>query len=702
MPGNRKTPFSRVLVAALALVALAALPARADKKEEHRAPQQQQQHAAPARPAPQPQQRPAPQPQQEHAQPQQQRLMPQPQRQEAPQQPRFNQPPARVEHLQQPQREFNNQPQRDFNQQRPTQQQPQQRNEFNEHAQQPQRNESNPHAQQPVQPMQQPHNNFERAQPGQPGPMGQPAQQNHGFGNNERPGQMAPGARPNQPNRPAMQPAYSLPQNHPAMQPGAHPQPLNQQEGHQVLQQVNGARANMHGVNARPLPQGNVSVAAGGGLRIESGNRNYNVRPNGTMASFSTPQHSARFRQDGTVAAIHTSSGINISRNRGGGRVIVRERPNGVVVVSNGAHYGYVQRRVVYGDRQYVTRTYVANGVVYTRAYHPYYYGGVVMNRYEPTYYYRPAYYRWAYTPWQRPVVYSWGWRRDPWYGYYESYYTPAEYYPSPAYWLGDYLIAAELRESYDARVSSNAYARGQADGYAAAQANSGYGDNSDYGQDYQGQAAPASSPITPEVRAAIAEEVQRQLAEEGRAAQTDADVAPPPGPAAYDQQQAQPRPPDQETPIFLQTPGRVFVVSSNLDVAVDQDSCSLSAGDVLRLDAVPPQGEVSAQVRVLSSKGQDCSAGSVATLSVDDLQEMYNNLHAKIDQGLGELKTAQGNGGMPAAPTIATTPGPGAAVPPPQDDAAAQLAQTQRDADAAEAELDQEMRNNNAAPLPN
>jgi hypothetical protein len=77
----------------------------------------------------------------------------------------------------------------------------------------------------------------------------------------------------------------------------------------------------------------------------------------------------------------------------------------------------------------------------------------------------------------------------------------------------------------------------------------------------------------------------------------------------------------------------------------------------------------------------------------------MYNNLHAKIDQGLGELKTAQGNGGMPAAPTVATTPGPGAAVPSSQDDAAAQLAQTQRDADAAEAELDQEMRNSNAAP---
>ena len=135
-------------------------------------------------------------------------------------------------------------------------------------------------------------------------------------------------------------------------------------------------------------------------------------------------------------------------------------------------------------------------------------------------------------------------------------------------------------------------------------------------------------------------------------------------------------------------------MVASSLDVLVDQETCSLSAGDVLRLDAPPAAGEVTASLRVLSSKGQDCAAGATATLSIDDLQEMYNNLHEKLDDGLAELKKVQGTGEVPPAPETGTVSGPGAAAPPPQDDAAAALAQTQQDADAAERELDQEMKN--------
>jgi hypothetical protein len=459
-----------------------------------------------------------------------------------------------------------------------------------------------------------------------------------------------------------------------------------------VVTQVNSARAQMHGVNAAPLPHGDVTVRPDGALHIQaSGGRQYGVRPNGSISSFSSPTHAAQFRPDGHLATLH-SGGLRVSHPLAGGRIVHFERPDRSVVVSFGPHRGYVQRPVMFHNAAYVQRTYVVGNVVYTRTYRPYRYGGVEVSWYLPSAYYAPAYYGWVASPWRAPVRWRWGWEASPWYGYYGGYFSPLPVYPSPAIWLADYIVAEQLQAAYQARAAA-----AQEQAAAASEA-----------------AAAQTAPITPEVRAAIAEEVQRQLAEE-RAASERASAAPgaggpdaplPQGAVATElpPEGADPALVSAGAPPVIQRAGRVLVVSSPLEVAVDDQSCELSPGDVLRLDAVPEPGQPAASVRVLSSRGQDCTAGAVATLSVVDLQEMLNDFHERVDSGLANLKTNQGSGSMPPAPagSMATRQGPGAVGAPSTDDAVAAVDATQRNADSTEAQLQQELSASSGATAPN
>src|ERR1035438_2196402 len=59
----------------------------------------------------------------------------------------------------------------------------------------------------------------------------------------------------------------------------------------------------------------------------------------------------------------------------------------------------------------------------------------------------------------------------------------------------------------------------------------------------------------------------------------------------------------------------------------------------------------------VLANKGNDCPKGSTVTVGLADLQEMQNHMRATIDQGLGELHSKQGKGGLPALPAAAAKP---------------------------------------------
>jgi hypothetical protein len=347
-----------------------------------------------------------------------------------------------------------------------------------------------------------------------------------------------------------------------------------------------------------------------------------------------------------------------IHNNLRGGRVIVGEH-NGRTIVNMGRRGGYVQRPYFSrGGRTYYQRTYVMGGRSYARVYRGWDYRGVRYYGYVPGFYYHPRFYGWAYHPWG-PVYYgpaAWGWVGTPWFGFYAGFFTPYPVYASASLWLTDYLIAANLQAAYQAQAEANA---------GAAQA-----PPENYGA---GPAAATQTPLSPEVKQAIADEVQRQLA-----AQQGAAANPQAAPTAA-------------VPDALNPAERVFVVSSSLDVGVagSGQECSLTAGDVVMRLADTPDANQNVTASVQSSKKADCPTGQTVAIGVQDLQEMHNQFQAQLDSGLQTLASKGGTGGLPKPPDTATTAGE-VSPPPPDSDAASQLAAQQQQADQTEQQVTQ------------
>jgi hypothetical protein len=380
----------------------------------------------------------------------------------------------------------------------------------------------------------------------------------------------------------------------------------------------------------------------------------------------------ADIRPNGKVRSID-AKGMHIEHGLHGGRK-VEGMHNGARVVNTGRHGGYVQRNYVSRNgRTYVSRTYVVNNVAYTSVYRSYGYGGYCCYYgYAPAYYYQPAYYGWAYNPWPAPVAYGWGWGGAPWYGYYGGYFAPYPTYPSAAFWLTDYLVAANLQAAYQAQAEAAA-AGGQAmqDSHAAG-TNGGGGTQA---------AASSSSPaLTPQVKQAIAEEVKAQLAAEKNEAGKTA-------PAGGQQSTAT----SNEVPPALDPARRTFVVFTDLDVTTDNgEECALSAGDVITRLTDKPDDDKKVNVSVASSKKTDCAAGKQVAVSVDDLQEMHNHFREQLSSGMKSLAEKQGTGGLPKAPDTSTTGGEIPA-PPPDTTAAKALQDQQQSADQTESEVTKE-----------
>ncbi len=347
----------------------------------------------------------------------------------------------------------------------------------------------------------------------------------------------------------------------------------------------------------------------------------------------------------GTIREVRTPGGAVIHHAPGGVRRVEVVRPGGHVVVTGArGRVGYVQRPLVVHNVSYVQRTYVYRGASHVRLYRPWVWGGVTFHVYTPMRYYHPAFYTWAWSPWARPVYYSWGWAGSPWYGYYGGWFSPYPYYTSPALWLTDYLIARTLEDAYDERMAERA---------AAAQANYGYG----------------QTPLTPDVKQAIADEVHRQLEEE-RAQQGQYNTAAP--------------------GLFNDNASHVFVVSNPLNVNDGGMGCALTEGDVLQMNSSPAPGSPTADVVVLASKGQDCRKGSRVQVGLDDLQEMYNDMLATVDQGLNDLQSKQGQDGIPALPADArgAISTPLASEVQPDANAASELSQAAQEAERGEQDV--------------
>ena len=410
-------------------------------------------------------------------------------------------------------------------------------------------------------------------------------------------------------------------------------------------------------------PTGGNNMGGSGGRPSTAGGAHPMSAPPGGR-TFGGHSGTASFDRGGHPREVH-ANGMDIHHGPGNSRVIVRERPGGVRVVSTGRGYGYVQRPYAYRGASYVSRTYYVNGRMYNSFYRPYMWGGFALNVYAPGFFFAPAYYGWAYNPWATPVVYAgWGWGGSPWYGYYGGWFSPYPRYMGPSYWLTDYLVSQTLMA---------AYAEQQA----------------------QATAMAYNAPLSPDVKDMIAAEVQRQLALENQEAAAGQQAMPDPGSSGIAR-------------MMSDGQQHIFVVSAGLDVTSNTGGeCFITEGDVLQLRGPVPPGQP-ASLAVLASKGQDCAKGSTVQVQVADLQDMQNHMRETIDQGLGDLQKKQGQGGIPAAPAAAAAPpveaGYAAIAPPPDPNVQTELKQQTQEADQAEREVLQEAGNggpSDAASMP-
>jgi hypothetical protein len=385
---------------------------------------------------------------------------------------------------------------------------------------------------------------------------------------------------------------------------------------------------------------------------------------------------SASLRPNGQIRSINRN-GTQIQRNLHGGRAVVSER-GGARIVTTGRGNGYVQRAyVTRGGRSYYSRTFYDHGAYRVGIYRGYNYGGYHYYGYYPGYWYRPGFYGWAYNPWAAPVYWGmgiggWGWGGSPWYGYYGGYFAPYPMYPSAAFWLTDYLIAANLQGAYADRAEANADAAPSYD-----QGASNYGNG-------EGQAV-NSGPVmlTPEVKQAIAEEVKAQLAADQQQSSGGQGASP-------DGQAMVPAPANGEVPPALDPARRTFVVDHNITVVSDGQECELTGGDVITRLTDTPDGDQNVTASVSASKKTDCGAGKQVSISVEDLQEMHNRFEEQLNNGMKALAEKQGTGGLPKAPDTGTTASD-VPLPPPDTNAAKDLTDQQAAADQTEQQVREE-----------
>ncbi len=395
---------------------------------------------------------------------------------------------------------------------------------------------------------------------------------------------------------------------------------------------------------------------------------------------------SATYRSNGQVRVIQTQ-GMTINRGMYGNTRIVSTH-NGRTVVSYGRGVGYSQRSYYsHGGHVYVQRTYYRGGHYYAYGYRTYHWGGRSYYGYAPAYYWHPAYYRWAYNPWPAPVYYSWGWSPAPWYGYYGPYFAPYPVYPTAAFWLTDYLIAANLQAAYMAQqaAAQSSQAGPQPLATASARAIASFWPTNSMtevilkvaiGAYMLAAEAPppdaGATQLSPEVKQAIADQMKQEIAKEQAAAASG----------------KKDTPSTDQMPAALDPKIRIFVVSSDLDLTTSERAeCGLTPGDVVYRTGDKPDADNMVHAIVKSSKKDECAVGATVAVDAGDLQEMHNQLRIQLDAGLKELAEKQGKDGIPTAPDTKTQAGEIPA-PKPDESVASDLQQQLKDAAQVQAQL--------------
>jgi len=127
-------------------------------------------------------------------------------------------------------------------------------------------------------------------------------------------------------------------------------------------------------------------------------------------------------------------------------------------------------------------------------------------------------------------------------------------------------------------------------------------------------------APITSQVKQAVSNEIQREISQQSTGASS----------SIFDGQY------------------HVLVATTSLPASTATQQCMINGGDVIEFDGRSANESV-ATVRVVSSRGQDCPAGSVASVWTSQLQDMANQMAQTVDQGLDSLRAQQDQGGMPS-----------------------------------------------------
>jgi len=394
--------------------------------------------------------------------------------------------------------------------------------------------------------------------------------------------------------------------------------------------------------NARSVPQ-----PGGGAHVVHPDGRQWVLDKNNQLKTFSRPGLQANYN-DGrlsTVRVMRPSGSILVTHSSNGDRQAVGTHAGGVAVVTYGKGQGYVQRPIP-GRLGYFKRSSVVDGRPVAHVYRAYGYKGGVYFRYVTPNYYQPKFYSWAQNPWPAAVAYDWARRPAPWLGMYADYFTPAPAYPTPVLWLTDFVMGANLKVAYQGHQEFASNQPGSAPPSAA---------------------STEATPLSPEVKDQLSQEVQAQVAQEQASASTATQPAP-----------ANPQAPPPELNPNLRT----LVVSQNVDLG--SPPCTLTPGDVIERTGDNLEAGNKVNVKVLSSKAGDCAAQTSGQVDLGTLQEMCNQFQEQVDAGLGTLASNEGQRGLPPGPSAGTRPLPeGNAQPDP--DVVANLAQQQTEADAAE-----------------
>ena len=138
----------------------------------------------------------------------------------------------------------------------------------------------------------------------------------------------------------------------------------------------------------------------------------------------------------------------------------------------------------------------------------------------------------------------------------------------------------------------------------------------------------------------------------------------------------------------------RTRVSRSTLDVVdTEGTECVVSDGDVLELEVpLDPDAKIVNLMVMASKGGRECKLNSMVSMSIDDVQGMQNHMRETVDQGLEELASKQGKGGLPPAPPSTKAPPIETAfaksAPPPDPAGAAEIDQQLKVSEQSEQEV--------------